>query len=287
MNRLATMTLALLVGGGCANFSGRANDSFDEALLNQTWYGAYHRPAFENAPRDERRASAARDRRSDRDERRAQNRAQRDAEREAAAEAREEHETLVAAIPSASSPPVAPTRPAAPALPDAVAGDYEPADAARYVHDVYVMNETPVSEGDGAPTIVDIYRYAQEHGTIYHSTRPAVGDLVFFHNTHDTNADGRPNDWYTHIGLVESVDEAGTVAVLGYAGGHVGRAYLNLERPDVERDGRTVLNSPMREQRRDDLEHTEYLSGRLFAGFGSLLGNRTEVVVLDTWHPEG
>lgn len=160
---------------------------------------------------------------------------------------------------------------------------YQPSDAAAYVTAVYALNETPTSERSGADvSIVDIYRYAQRNGTIYHSSRPAVGDLVFFHNTFDRNGDGRNNDWYTHVGLVESVDEDGTVSILSYMDDHVARAYLNLERADSD-DER--VNTTLRRRRPDDPPYTQYLASELFAGFGSLLGERTEFLVIDNWQP--
>ncbi|TVR03107.1 MAG: hypothetical protein EA398_06225 [Deltaproteobacteria bacterium] len=149
---------------------------------------------------------------------------------------------------------------------------------------VYALNETRVATTSG-PGIVDIYRHAQQAGAIYHTPRPAVGDLVFFHNTFDRNGDGRNNDWYTHIGIVEDVDEAGTVSFLSYMNGEVQRHVLNLESPSVGREGSRVLNSELRAAASGDPDFTQRLAGELFAGFGSLLGDREEVVVIDNWQP--
>lgn len=165
---------------------------------------------------------------------------------------------------------------------------YSPLVASQYVRAVYQANETPVHGGppQGELEIVDIYRYTQRNGRIYHSTRPAVGDLVFFHNTFDRNSDHRNNDWYTHIGVVESVDERGNISVLSYLDHRVSRTYLNLERPESTRDADgNVINTTMRRRSSDDPPYTQYLASELFAGFGSLLGDRPEFLVIDNWRP--
>ena len=185
--------------------------------------------------------------------------------------------------PSSSRHAAPPAGPAA-ARPGRSGLQFAPEDAAGYVAAVYTANEVALSETE-RHSIPDLYRKAQAAGTVYHSSRPAVGDMVFFHNTFDRNGDHRANDWYTHIGLVESVDQDGTITVLSYVGRRVSRIYLNLDAPAVaERDGKT-LNTQLRAQSERDPAYTEYLAGKLFAGFGSLLGNKTEVVVIDDWQP--
>ncbi|MCA9563465.1 MAG: hypothetical protein KC561_08245 [Myxococcales bacterium] len=161
---------------------------------------------------------------------------------------------------------------------------YRPRDAAAYISAVYEANETSTTS-NGGREIIDIYRHAEETGSIYHATRPAVGDLVFFHNTFDRNGDGRTNDWYTHVALVESVDSDGQMSLLSFMNGQVSRTYMNLEQPDVGNDGDTVRNTQLRRRTADDPEYTQYLASQLFAGFGSLLGERTEFLVIDNWQP--
>lgn len=223
----------------CSGMSGSQRATFDQVALNQTWYGAYHRPLPD-----------------------------------AGGERRQR--------PERASAPTTPTLTAS--IPAAVGGDYEPSHAAAYVRDVYSLNETVIG-GTDTDTVVDVYRFVSENGTVYHDPRPAVGDLAFFHNTFDANGDRRPNDWYTHVGIVESVDESNTVTVLSFVDDSVARLTMNLERPGDSRADGADLNSTLREPSRNDTPHTQYLAGQLFAGFGSLLGERTQVIVLDDWSP--
>jgi len=262
---LGALSVSLGMGfGACSSLSTTAPQGFEQSMLNATYYGAYHRPVTTDAPR-----------------------------RDTTPPPQRHEEVLVAAAeptptaaPQRQEPPRAAPAPAQdrPDLPaSSPDGTYDPALAAAYVRAVYELNETPVGANDG--TIVDIYRYTQEHGTVYHTTRPAVGDLVFFHNTYDRSGDGRNNDWYTHIGIVEDVDSAGTVSVLSFISGAVSRTHLNLDAPSTERESGRTLNSTMRQATRQDPPNTQVLAGELFAGFGSLLGNRSEVYVIDQWRP--
>lgn len=266
-----------------------AQRDFEQPALNAVYYGAYHRPlsddvrrVFDGSSREERAA-----RRDARENERARARAEREGEREAAREENarrpderrseeraDEEEALAHAAPPTRSTPSAP-------IPQAGAGGFDPANAVRYVQDVYEVNETPLP----GSSVADLWRHATESGTVYHHPRPVVGDLVFFSNTHDADGDRRPNDFFTHVGIVESVDEAATITVLSYLGGRVRRFSMNVEQPSVERSGGEELNTAIREERRDDLPSTAYLSGELFNGFASLLGNRSEVIVLDNWSP--
>jgi hypothetical protein len=264
--------LGLVLMMGCGAAQVETPRDFEQASLNRAWYGTYHRPLPENlrkvSDRTDRVARAPRD----------------SAPRQAAAPV----------VPPLAAPPetspragsrasLAPTPSATPqrAIPNANAGGFSPANAAAYVRDVYAVNETSLGDSD---VIADIYRYANEHGRVYHS-RPVVGDLVFFNNTHDADGDGRPNDFFSHVGIVENVVENGTVTVLSYLDGEVQRFQMNLERPSEERVDGAEANTVLRERSRTDLASTAYLAGELFAGFAGVLGNRSEVVVLDNWSP--
>jgi hypothetical protein len=99
---------------------------------------------------------------------------------------------------------------------------------------------------------------------------PAPGDLVFFDDTWDRNGNGRRDDPLTHIGLVEWVDERGTVTFLHRAGAGVVRGHLTLERRDTFRasDG-AELNAFLRVRGALD-DRTPALAGELFVGFGRI-----------------
>jgi len=164
---------------------------------------------------------------------------------------------------------------------------YNPAHAAEYVMAVYRINGIDLGVKPNDNAIAEIYNTVKEQGSIYHATRPAVGDLVFFHNTFDRNDDNRNNDWYTHIGLIERVEGDGTIHVLSYLDDSVQSVVINLEHPKIGKDDRTgnTWNTTLRARSENDPPFTQYMGGELFAGFGNILGNRTEFVVIDNWTP--
>ncbi len=150
------------------------------------------------------------------------------------------------------------------------------------------MNEVAVEVGDDDNAIAELYAFTQKRGRVYHATRPAVGDLVFFHNTYDRNQDGRNNDWYTHVGIVEDVEDDGTIHFLSYFNGRVEESTLNLEHPTLAKNKNTqaVWNTTLRARQPDEPPFTQHLASELFAGFGNILGNRTEFDIIDVWSPD-
>ena len=105
---------------------------------------------------------------------------------------------------------------------------------------------------------------------------PEPGDLVFFDDTWDRNGDGKADDPFTHVGLVEWVDARGTVTFLHRGGRGVARAVMTLDRrgPVRGRDGQP-LNDFLRARgapSNGDLG----LTGELFAGFGRIEPARIE-----------
>ena len=313
MKKLVVWSSLVWLATGCASFTGASagRSEFSSPLLNAAAPAPYLREgwqaeqesdadkvakaqaALEGSSRPARPASPAPAAapRSDREERVKPTRPASEVAKPVAAPARPQAERPAPARPAPARPQAAPAKPTesasnassgpADVKPTRGSGSYTPEFAAGYVVAVYEANEVPLGNA-AAGSIADLYRKAQQTGTIYHSSRPAVGDLIFFHNTFDRNADGRQNDWYSHVGIVESVDEQGTISLLSYLGGKVGRTYMNLESPALaERAGKT-LNTRMKAESTG----SEFLAGKLFAGFASLLGNRTEVVVLDEWQPK-
>ena len=99
------------------------------------------------------------------------------------------------------------------------------------------------------------------------------GDLVFFDNTWDYNGDGLVNDPLTHVGIVERQEQDGTVIFISRVAGAIQRYRMNLALPHVHRtaEGR-VLNDHIRRKDFRDPADTTYLTGQLFAAFGSESG---------------
>jgi hypothetical protein len=115
-----------------------------------------------------------------------------------------------------------------------------------------------------------IYNHVRAHGRLHRGPLVRPGDLVFFDNTWDFNGDGIPNDALTHVGIVEQVEADGTVIFISRVADAIERYRMNLSTPHVHRaaDGR-VLNDYMRRKRWRDGDDTLYLTGELFAGFGT------------------
>ena len=156
-----------------------------------------------------------------------------------------------------------------------------------YVMANYRANDVDLSKAatdQKKPTIGQLYQYAFSQKLVYQSTRPAVGDLVFFHNTVDRNGDGQWNDWHTLVGIVESADIDGnqTISVLTWRTDKIERIHLNLKYPELykSRKGK-LLNS----QLRPDQDENKGTAAKLFAGFANLLGNKTTFNVIDNWRP--
>jgi len=99
---------------------------------------------------------------------------------------------------------------------------------------------------------------------------PAPGDLVFFDDTWDRNGNRALDDPFTHLGLVEWVDQEGTVTFLHRAGAGVVRGHLTLARPAAHRSaGGAELNAPLRVRVSKD-DRAPALAGELFVGFGRI-----------------
>lgn len=171
-------------------------------------------------------------------------------------------------------------------------GDYDGRDgrtpstaAAGYIHAVLSANDVELDDRT-SESIPRLYRSCRTDGETFHSRPPNIGDLVFFHNTYDANGDGRNNDWYTLVGIIEQVRSDGTVVFLAHRGDGVETLHLNLDRLDesTNTDGQR-LNSRLREDSPDDPPFTQHLAGQLFAGYCDILGDRPDLVLIDQWSP--
>jgi len=98
---------------------------------------------------------------------------------------------------------------------------------------------------------------------------PAPGDLVFWRDTYDRNRNGRADDRFTHLGIVEYV-ENGTVFFLHRGGKGVARGVMTPGRPyEVsDADGRR-LNSPLRATTHP-VKDGGGLAGELLEGYGRI-----------------
>ncbi len=115
-----------------------------------------------------------------------------------------------------------------------------------------------------------IYNHVRKNGRLHRGPVVQAGDLVFFDNTWDFNGDGLVNDPLTHVGIVEQVEHDGTIVFISRVAGAIERYRMNVAHPHVHRtaDGR-LLNDYMRRKLWRDGEHTAYLTGELFAAFGT------------------
>ena len=123
-----------------------------------------------------------------------------------------------------------------------------------------------------------IYNHVRKNGRLHRGPVVLAGDLVFFDNTWDFNGDGLVNDPLTHVGIVEQVEHDGTIVFISRVAGAIERYRMNVAHPHVHRtaDGR-LLNDYMRRKLWRDGEHTAYLTGELFAAFGTRMIDSTSV----------
>ena len=94
---------------------------------------------------------------------------------------------------------------------------------------------------------------------------PRPGDLAFFHDTFDRDGDGRRGDRFTHVALVEAVD--GPRVVLIHRGSRgIQRLAMNLARRHDPAE-----NGWLRKRRAGDPPGGRFLSGELFAAYGTAI----------------
>lgn len=153
-----------------------------------------------------------------------------------------------------------PLRVAAPHLPDDCTG------LVRLAYEREGVDLLAAADRSTTSGVTHIFRLAHARGAL-HQQRPEPGDLVFFRETYDRNRDGRLNDGYTHVAIVETVDVDGTVTYVHRGGRGVTRAKMNLHRPEQRHDasGR-VINDWLRPKSR---HAPAAFAAELFAGYGS------------------
>ena len=147
-------------------------------------------------------------------------------------------------------------------------------DCAGVTRAIYLAHGIDLYEGAAVqgPTngVGLIYSHLLKHGRLHRGPIVQPGDLVFFDNTWDFNEDGLVNDPLTHVGIVEAVESDGTIVFISRVAGAVERYRMNVAQPHLHRspNGR-VLNDYMRRKHWRDGEQTAYLTGELFAAFGT------------------
>jgi cell wall-associated NlpC family hydrolase len=116
-----------------------------------------------------------------------------------------------------------------------------------------------------------IARYVDHHGQWRRSAVPVAGDLVFFDNSYDRNGDGKLNDRFTHVGIVDAVSGDGTAMIIHASNHGIVREPMNLFRPhDATDEHGHAVNAALREKGPRDSARTPHLMSELFAGFGSV-----------------
>jgi hypothetical protein len=131
--------------------------------------------------------------------------------------------------------------------------------------------ETLTSNVEGENGVKIIYKALEKSKKIYRKKMPKVADIIFFDNTYDRNGNSAIDDELTHVGIVLSVDENGTITFIhSSVSGGVTRDYVNLYHPDKETLNGDTINSHLRVQKDADPLDTKYLAGELFHAFGTV-----------------
>ncbi len=151
-------------------------------------------------------------------------------------------------------------------------------DCAGVTRAVYLAHGIDLYDGGHQKTQANgvrlIFDHVRAHGRIHKGPVVHAGDLIFFDNTWDANGDGVDNDPLTHVGVVEKVESDGTIVFISRVSEAIARYRMNLAHPQTHRqaDGR-ILNDYMRRKRWLDQKGTRYLTGELFAAFGTRLSS--------------
>jgi hypothetical protein len=140
-------------------------------------------------------------------------------------------------------------------------------DCSGVVASIYARAGVPLLVGGSAPDTKGLFALAQKNGSVRRHA-PLPGDLVFFDDTWDENGNGRIDDPLSHVGVVERVEDNGTVVFVQRAGGRVIRSRMNLSHPHdrVDGNGRT-LNHWLRSATGARPART---TAELFVAFGTL-----------------
>jgi len=138
-------------------------------------------------------------------------------------------------------------------------------DCSGFVNGVYALMGRKIKYDfvrQGRPLSESLYLTLRDKNLTYADMPPRPADAVFFKNTLDNSYDK-----ITHVGLVEDVQEDGTVVILHYGSGRVGRIKMNLRHPYDYKNGRgEIINDYLR--KRGERQSRDDLAGALYFMFG-------------------
>jgi hypothetical protein len=100
----------------------------------------------------------------------------------------------------------------------------------------------------------------------YSAPPPNIADVVFFSGTVDPGLNK-----VSHVGIVSSIGDDGTVRVLNYTSRGVTVLNMNLDRPSVHVDEKGAVQNDFLRKRLSAADNGKLLSGELFLCFGDLL----------------
>jgi len=157
-----------------------------------------------------------------------------------------------------------------------VRGERFNADCTGFIEAVYALEGVPLrtlmraAAPDERSGVWAAFRTLERYGVVFGGGGewPAPGDLVFWHDTWDRNGNGKADDRFTHVGIVEYVVD-GTVVFLHRGSKGVARGAMTPERPGERSAGGVALNSPLR-SRNPRLEGVPVLAGALFAAYARI-----------------
>jgi len=150
-------------------------------------------------------------------------------------------------------------------------------DCSGYVSAAYAAGGLNIMTAEGhsprgASGTQIIHLYMERHGQLFR-TNPMPGDLVFFDNTYDRNGDGKLNDLFSHIGLVNAVLPSGTVELLHLSNHGISTLRMNLEQPTKSHNPQTGerMNDYLRRRVNGEPHGTPHLAREMFRTYGRLL----------------
>jgi len=127
--------------------------------------------------------------------------------------------------------------------------------------------------GIGTNGVAAIWDGLQKKGFIIEINQLQIGDIIFFDNTYDMNKNNKWDDFLSHIGVVESIDQNNTITYLHYASKGVVRAKMNLQHPEIfnyTSNGNKYRYNDFLRAKGNKKSTSKYLSGSLYRGVARL-----------------